>query len=246
MLIPAILLGTYSEVRKNAKIAMKKVSQGFTWQAVIGAYDLLDTREYSFPISLNNESNKSEKMFYFNAFFSEIEKYMTPLLEPENPQSMQVFIQQDKLGNEVFSTCLESSWGVVALLLPFWGIKNRMQLQKDTEIFRIKWYFEFKKMRSFLMKVQENWEIISAEGQNYYGMPYQKRFFWEIPTRLQFSLLNLGVGQNGIDSVFGSIYEQMSPSAKTDISQYSVISLVTDALDSSKNFPDIGLQQGSF
>ncbi len=249
MLLPKVVLGNFSTVRKNAKTVLKKVQNGTPWIEAVNTFGFVRYYDEPFAISLQNEDDKSEIMYYFNAFFEALDSLFTRTIEhsKNSKYSEADFQKQIRFENEVFTSCLEQPWGGIALALPFptafWGFKTRMWMPEDSGIFVVEEYNEYGRMRLFLQKLVSDWEAITTIGQNYLGQPYTRRSFWEVGSQLKASLICLGVSNDRLDEVFGSIYERDSVVAKTDIPKSAFAALVAEALEHSKDFPEIGLSQ---
>jgi hypothetical protein len=249
MLLPKAMLGNFATVRKNAKSVLKKVINGASWAEEVNAYGLVLYKEQPFPVSLENQDDKSETMYYFNAFFEIMKERLTSLIENDKDSiyTELEFHQQTQFGDEIFRACLEQPWGGIALNLPFpissWSSKIRIWMPEGGDTYKHEQYDEYGKMKLFLQKLVIDWEAITAIGKNYLGQPYTRRFFWDVSSQLQTSLFCLGVSGDRLDEVFGSIYERDSVVAKTDIPKSVFAELVAEALVSSKDYPEIGLSQ---
>jgi hypothetical protein len=249
VLLPKAVLGNFATVRKNAKAVLKKVQNETPWIEAVNAFGLVDYNDESFPISLQNEDDKSETMYYFNAFFEALDSLFTRTIEhsKNSKYSEADFQKQIRFENEIFTSCLGQPWGGIALALPFptafWGFKTRMWMPENSDTFIIEQYNEHSRMRLFLQKLVDDWEAITAIGKNYLGQPYTRKFFWDAGSQPKTALVCLGVSSDRLDEVFGSIYEQGSVAEKTEVPKSVFAEIVAEALESSKDYPEISLSQ---
>ncbi len=182
-------------------------------------------------------------MFYVYAFSKILYDKLdhASLLEPvEGVSSPEEHSAQVSLKNRIFQESLNSAWGVIFLSALPWGSKHRSWRPEGAEFIKIEWFEEFGKMRAYLIALANHWEEITSLGQNYYGSGYSRDYFWWATTTFNHAFAHLGVPDDRVEATFGRFEFKTNDDARAVVPRAEFQALVDEALENSKDFPEIG------
>lgn len=166
MLLPAILYGSWKEVKPRARNVVRELKRGVAFDEAMTREGMVDTQRRSGLIVLENPRWFEAPCFHLSAV-SEM------LLEHLGTSEEDYVIRE-----HVASKSLESTWGIACQLSrisPVVGHRCR------------KWW------RPYLSAVGTLWAELDGEGPRYsIGMDHGMRL-WEVPSSLKVILATMGV-----------------------------------------------------
>ncbi len=247
MIIPNAMYGTHAQVKKKAKKIMALLRVGVGWNDAMEGFGTDNT---FWPISSHqalisfHSTRKSERLYFVDAFAEVASEDLTLTRFYECPEDdIGHYDEQMNLKALIFEESLLTAWGTIFLSVFDWSTQTRADWIEAEEVYRIERFYNFQRMREYLIGLLTHWDEITNLEKNYLNFADSETYFWDSGVGLKTALFHLGVPQNHSDAVFGTAYEQSSRNRKTFVSQSDFSALVAEALETSKNFPNVGLAQ---
>ena len=238
MIIPSAMLGSYAQISKKSQKIMALVRAGVVWEDAMIEHGSdntwLETSTTSALISLHFETNKSEKMFYVNAFAWAVRDDLDLMASAQPPEANldYEYLEQLNLQEQIFQESLKTPWGMLFLSVYPWSTKTKLVKMVGSDLFKPEQLHDTSRMKAYLQAMVMHWDEIALLGQRYCTLSGSREFFWNCPTSLQFCLFQLGVPRERVDATLGSVFEVMAGNGKTAVSKSEIQALIDEALES--------------
>jgi hypothetical protein len=247
VIIPSAMHGTHAQVKKKAKKVMALLHVGVGWN---DALEGNGTDNTFWPIVSHqglisfHSTRKSERLYFVDAFAEVASADLALARFYECPEDdVGYYDEHVNIKALIFEESLLSAWGVIFLSVFDWSTQMRVTWIESEKLHRTERFYNFQRIREYLTGLLTHWDKINSLGKNFCGLTDAEDYFWQCGNQPKASLLHLGVPQSRTDAVFGTVYEQESTNRKNFVSQSDFSALVTEALETSENFPNVGLAQ---
>jgi len=167
MLLPGLLYGSYPDVRKRCRTAIRRciTEQRLLWE-VVQADGMLDTAQHPGLIVVEPLLGGSGNNFHCYAPLY--------LMQKDDAKSQ----LSAEAAAAIFSVGLEEQWSLTCML-------SRQVIYS--------WMGDTEHYRRYVLAFLRQWGALDAEGERYSSGMDTGRRLWELPTMLQSALVNLGV-----------------------------------------------------